>query len=141
MEDRGYTWFGEVLHEILRSRGSSQSALAREAQARGYDYRQNSISNWMRGVHAAPRDLPALLEELYDLTTHEWLELAVAFAYGQRFRKEDLEAVAEAGKEQRRKLKEEAKGDSTQERSLRAALAAGEEPWKRIISLTSAENG
>lgn len=105
MEDRGYTWFGEVFHEILRSRGSSQSAFAREAQARGYDYRQNSISNWMRGVHAAPRDLPPLLEDLYDLAPREWLELAVAFAYGQRFRKGDLEDIAEARKQQRRKLK------------------------------------
>ena len=58
MEDRGYTWFGEVLYRILKERGSSQSALAREARERGLDYRQNSVSNWMRGVHAAPRELP-----------------------------------------------------------------------------------
>jgi hypothetical protein len=126
----------------IRLRAADGRAVCGSPLARGYDYRQNSISNWMRGVQAAPRDLPTLLKELYDLTTHEWLELAVAFAYGQRFRREDLEAIADAGKQQRRKLKEEAKGDSTQERSLLAALAAGEEPWKRIISRTnSAENG
>ena len=55
MEDRGYTWFGEVLYRILKERGASQSALAREARERGLEYRQNSVSNWMRGVHAAPR--------------------------------------------------------------------------------------
>jgi hypothetical protein len=37
----------------------------------------------MRGVHAAPRDLPTLLEHLYDLGDQERVELALAFAYGQ----------------------------------------------------------
>jgi len=139
MGGRGYTWFGEVLHEILRSRGSSQSALAREAQARGYDYRQNSISNWMRGVHAAPPDLPTLLKEIYDLTAHEWLELAVAFAYGQRFRKEDLQNTG-ASRQWRLKLKDEAKGYAPQEeRSLHATISAQEEPWERVTSPSRVE--
>jgi hypothetical protein len=60
----------------------------------------------MRGVHAAPPDLPTLLEEIYDLSAHEWLELAVAFAYGQRFRKGDLEDIARARARQRLKLKQ-----------------------------------
>ncbi len=142
MEGRGYTWFGEVLHEILRSRGSSQSALAREAQARGYDYLQNSISNWMRGVHAAPRDLPPLLEEIYDLTAHEWLELAVAFAYGQRFWKGDLQKDREPRRQWRLGLEEEAKEYAPQEeRSLRANISAQEEPWEHVTSPTRAENG
>ena len=91
MEDRGYTWFGEVLYRILKERGSSQSALAREARERGLDYRQNSVSNWMRGVHAAPRELPTLMEELYDLSAQEWIELGLAFAYGQRTKRRDLQ--------------------------------------------------
>ena len=91
MEEKGYTWFGEVLYRILNERGSSQSALAREAQERGLDYRQNSVSNWMRGVHAAPRELPTLVEELYELSTQEWIELGLAFAYGQRVRRRDLQ--------------------------------------------------
>jgi transcriptional regulator with XRE-family HTH domain len=91
MEDRGYTWFGEVLYRILEERGSSQSALAREARERGLEYRQNSVSNWMRGVHAAPRELPTLVEELYDLSTQEWIDLGLAFAYGQRIKRRDLE--------------------------------------------------
>ena len=91
MEDRDYTWFGEVLYRILKERGSSQSALARGARERGLDYRQNSVSNWMRGVHAAPRELPTLVEELYDLSTQEWIDLALSFAYGQRIKRKDLE--------------------------------------------------
>jgi transcriptional regulator with XRE-family HTH domain len=91
MEDRGYTWFGEVLYRILEERGASQSALARQARQRGLEYRQNSVSNWMRGVHAAPRELPTLVEELYDLSTQEWIDLGLAFAYGQRIKRRDLE--------------------------------------------------
>ena len=91
MEDKGYTWFGEVLYRILEERGASQSALAREARERGLDYRQNSVSNWMRGVHAAPRELPTLVEELYELSTQEWIELGLAFAYGQRVKRRDLQ--------------------------------------------------
>jgi transcriptional regulator with XRE-family HTH domain len=91
MEDRGYTWFGEVLYRILKERGASQSALAREARQRGLDYRQNSVSNWMRGVHAAPRELPTLLEDVYELSTQEWIDLGLAFAYGQRIKRRDLQ--------------------------------------------------
>ena len=107
MDGRGYTWFGEVLYRILRSHGSSQSAFAREARKLGYDYRQNSISNWMRGVHAAPRDLPTLLEHLYDLSRQEWVELALAFAYGQRTSRQDLKDVREFRAFYRRLLEEE----------------------------------
>ena len=109
MDGRGYTWFGEVLYGLLRSRGSSQSALAREAQERGHDYRQNSVSNWMRGVHAAPRDLPPLLDELYDLSEEEWLELGVSFAYGQKAGREDLEDVREFRRFYRQVLEAEGK--------------------------------
>jgi transcriptional regulator with XRE-family HTH domain len=92
-EDRGYTWFGEVLYGLLRSRGSSQSAFAREARGFGYDYRQNSVSNWMRGVHAAPADLPWLLDRMYGLSEEEWLEVGLAYAYGQKLSREVLEDV------------------------------------------------
>jgi transcriptional regulator with XRE-family HTH domain len=91
MEDRGYTCFGEVLYRILKERSSSQSALARQARQRGLDYRQNSVSNWMRGVHAAPRELPTLVEELYELSAQEWIDLGLAFAYGQRVKRKDLQ--------------------------------------------------
>jgi hypothetical protein len=45
----------------------------------------------MRGVHAAPRELPTLMEELYDLSAQEWIDLGLAFAYGQRVRRSDLQ--------------------------------------------------
>ncbi len=93
MGDIRYTWFGEVLHRILKERGSSQSAFARKARELGHDYRQNSVSNWMRGVHAAPRDLPTLLDYLYDLDDQERVELALAFAYGQSLPRVDLEDI------------------------------------------------
>lgn len=115
MEDRGYTWFGQVLHEVLRSRGSSQSALSRAARERGLDYRQNSVSNWMRGVHAAPRDLPNLLDSLYDLSEEERVELALAFAYGQRARRQDLEDIREFKAFYRRLLEEEGAEPSLRE--------------------------
>jgi transcriptional regulator with XRE-family HTH domain len=91
MEDRGYTWFGEVLYRILKERGSSQSALAREPRERGLYYSQNSVSNWILGVHSSPRELPTLVEELYDLSPQEWIALALGFAYGQRVKRRDLQ--------------------------------------------------
>lgn len=81
------------MHGLLRSRRSSQSAFAREAREFEYDYRQNSVSNWMRGVHAAPTDLPGLLDRMYGLSDEEWLEVGVAYAYGQKLSREDLEDV------------------------------------------------
>lgn len=107
MDGRGYTWFGEVLYRILKEYGSSQSAFAKEAQALGYDYRQNSISNWMRGVHAAPRDLPTLLDHLYDLGDQERVELALAFAYGQSLPKVDLEDIRAFRQHYKRMLENE----------------------------------
>jgi hypothetical protein len=38
-----------------------------------------------------PRDLPMLVEELYDLSTQEWIDLGLAFAYGQRIKRKVLE--------------------------------------------------
>lgn len=41
------------------------------------------------------RDLPALLEHLYDRSAQERMELASVFAYGQRLPKGDLEDIRE----------------------------------------------
>lgn len=109
MGDIRYTWFGEVLHRILKERGSSQSAFARKARELGHDYRQNSVSNWMRGVHAAPRDLPTLLDHLYDLDDQERLELALAFAYGQSLPRVDLEDIGAFRKHYKWMLENEVK--------------------------------
>jgi hypothetical protein len=107
---RGYTWFGEVLYGLLRFRGSNQSAFARKARELGYDYRQNSVSNWMRGVHAAPREVPGLLDKLYELSEEEWAELGVAYAYGQKLSREDLEDVRAFRRFYRRMLEDERGG-------------------------------
>lgn len=96
MEGKGYTYFGEVFDRIVRSRRSSQSAFARKARALGYDYTQSSISNWVRGVHGAPRDLPTVADVVYGLTEEEWEELGLAYAYGQRLpTREDLKDIRE----------------------------------------------
>lgn len=110
MEDKGYTYFGEVFDRIVRSRRSSQSAFARKAQALGYDYTQSSVSNWVRGVHGAPRDLPTVADVVYGLTEEEWEELGLAYAYGQRLpTKEDLEDIQEFREFYRRLLESERK--------------------------------
>ncbi len=119
--DRGYTWFGEVLHRLLRSRKSSQSAFARESRELGYDYRQNSVSNWMRGVHAAPRDLPWLLDRMYGLSEEEWLEVGVAYAYGQKLSREDLEDVRRFREFYTRVLAEEDEAGEALMRKMRGA--------------------
>lgn len=95
MGEKSYTYFGEVFDRIVRSRGSSQSAFARTAQELGYDYTQGSVSNWIRGVHGAPRDLPTVTDRIYGLSKEERLELGLAFAYGQRLSEEDLEDILE----------------------------------------------
>ncbi|CAN5326490.1 hypothetical protein BH24ACT19_BH24ACT19_21380 [soil metagenome] len=120
-EDRGYTWFGEVLYELLQSRGSSQSAFAREARELGYDYRQNSVSNWMRGIHAAPTDLPGLLDRMYGLSDEEWLEVGVAYAYGQKLSREDLEDVRRFREVHARVLAEEGEVGEALTRKTRGA--------------------
>lgn len=121
VEERGYTWFGEVLHGLLQSRGSSQSSFAREAREIGYDYRQNSVSNWMRGIHAAPRELPGLLDRLYGLSEEEWLKVGMSFAYGQKLSREDLEDVRRFREFYERVLEEEAADGVADESRTRGA--------------------
>lgn len=110
MEGKGYTYFGEVFDRIVRSRRSSQSAFARKARALGYDYTQSSVSNWVRGVHGAPRDLPTVADVVYGLSEEEWEELGLAYAYGQRLpTREDLEDIREFREFYRRLLESERK--------------------------------
>lgn len=110
MEGKGYTYFGEVFDRIVRSRRSSQSAFARKARALGYDYTQSSVSNWVRGVHGALRDLPTVADVVYGLTEEEWEELGLAYAYGQRLpTREDLEDIREFREFYRRLLESERK--------------------------------
>ncbi len=103
----GFTYFGDVLARILNDRDSNQSKLARELRARGRSTRQSSVSEWMSGEHYCPGWFPVTLDEIYDLSEEEWYELGVAFAYGQRLSKEDVEDVREFREFYRRQLEEE----------------------------------
>jgi len=103
----GFTYFGDVLARILNERDSNQSNLARELRARGRSTRQSSVSEWMSGEHYCPGWFPVTLDEIYDLSEEEWYELGVAFAYGQRLSKEDVEDVREFREFYRRQLEKE----------------------------------
>lgn len=103
------TYFGDVLARILDNRGSNQSKLARKLRARGRSTRQSSVSEWMSGEHFCPGWFPYTLDEIYDLSEEEWYELGVAFAYGQRLSREDIEDVREFREFYRRQLEEERK--------------------------------
>lgn len=107
--DAGLTYFGEVLARILGSRGSNQSKLARELRARGRSTRQSSVSEWMSGEHYCPGWFPTTLDEIYDLSEEEWYELGMAFAYGQRLSREDIEDIKEFREFYRRQLTAERK--------------------------------
>ena len=91
MEEKGYTWFGEVLYRILNERGSSQSALAREAP-RAWpglpaELRLQLDARRTRGAAGAAYAGGGALRA----DTQEWIELGLAFAYGQRVRRRDLQ--------------------------------------------------
>ena len=88
----GYTRFGGVFHRLLRSRGRNQSTFAAERRRRGLrlgrpgrerDVGQRSVSDWMRGGVACPREVPSIAAALLDLSEDEWTQLGLAFAYGQ----------------------------------------------------------
>lgn len=105
----GFTYFGDVLARVLDGRGSNQSKLASELRARGRSTRQSSVSEWMSGEHSCPGWFPFTLDDIYDLSEEEWYELGVAFAYGQRLSREDIEDVREFREFYRRQLEEERK--------------------------------
>lgn len=97
---QGYSYLGNVLNRIFHARGITYTEFTRQANARGFrahetqDFRQNTMSNWMKGKVGAPRDLPGVVHEVCRLMGHrlsekEFFELAVAFAYGQKVLAED----------------------------------------------------
>ena len=87
-----YTYYGVVLDRLIRSRGYSQSSFSRRCRDLGYKVRQNSLSHWMSGVYQSPRWFPPLLDRVLKLEDDEWVELGLAYAYGQELpadRRED----------------------------------------------------
>lgn len=88
----GYTYFGQVFDRFLDSRGYNQSTFAAECRRRGYkvgrpesqrDLGQRSVSDWMRGKTACPREVPAYADAILDFTEEERGEFGLAYAYGQ----------------------------------------------------------
>ncbi|MGI8908987.1 MAG: hypothetical protein ACR2JR_00285 [Rubrobacteraceae bacterium] len=114
-----YTYFGGVFGRLLKARGYNQSTFAAECRRRGLrvgkpgrqrDVGQRSVSDWMRGKVACPREVPGYTDIVLDLTEEEWVELALAFAYGQTFMKEDVEDLPEFRRLYRTKLVRESEG-------------------------------
>lgn len=102
--DAGYTYFGCLFYRLLRSRGHNQSTFAAECRRRRMrlggpgkerDVGQRSISDWMHGRTACPREIPAIADTLLNLSEEEWMELGLAVAYGQTTPEEDIEDVKE----------------------------------------------
>src|SRR3712207_2703266 len=73
LADDGYTYFGYVFGKFLESRGYNQSTFAAECQRRGFkvgrpgkqrDVGQRSVSDWMHGKTACPREVPTYADAI-----------------------------------------------------------------------------
>jgi hypothetical protein len=113
LADGGYTYFGRFFDRLLESRGYNQSTFAAECRQRGFkvgrpgtqrDIGQRSISDWMRGYAACPREVPIYADAILVLSEEEWAEFGVAYAYGQTVPEEDFEDLPEIRKYYRTRL-------------------------------------
>ena len=110
LADGGYTYFGRFFDRLLESRGYNQSTFAAECRRRGFkvgrpgtqrDIGQRSVSDWMRGYAACPREIPTYADAILNLSDEEWNEFGVAYAYGQTVPEEDFEDLLELRKVRR----------------------------------------
>ena len=115
LADGGYTYFGRFFDRLLESRGYNQSSFAAECRRRGFkvgrpgtqrDIGQRSISDWMRGYAACPREVPTYADAILDLSDEEWAEFGVAYAYGQTMLEKDIEDLLEFRKSYHARLSE-----------------------------------
>ena len=115
LADGGYTYFGRFFDRLLESRGYNQSTFAAECRRRGFkvgrpgtqrDIGQRSISDWMRGYAACPREVPTYADAILDLSDEEWAEFGVAYAYGQTMLEKDIEDMLEFRKSYHARLSE-----------------------------------
>jgi hypothetical protein len=113
LADGGYTYFGRFFDRLLESRGYNQSTFAAECRRRGFkvgrpgtrrDIGQRSISDWMRGYAACPREVPLYADAILGLSAEEWAEFGLAYAYGQTVPEEDFEDLLELRKFSRKRL-------------------------------------
>jgi hypothetical protein len=123
LADEGYTYFGYVFDRFLESRGYNQSTFAAECQRRGgfkvgrpgkqRDIGQRSVSDWMHGKTACPREVPTYADAILGFSGEEWNEFALAYAYGQTVPKDAFEDLVEFRKFYLAKLVEESKKSRT----------------------------
>ena len=122
LADGGYTYFGRFFDQLLGSRGYNQSTFAAECRRRGFkvgrpgtqrNIGQRSVSDWMRGYAACPREVPTYADAILVLSEEEWSGFGLAYAYGQTVPEEDFEDLLEFRKFYRAKLAWES-GDGTQ---------------------------
>jgi hypothetical protein len=118
LADEGYTYFGYVFDKFLESRGYNQSTFAAECQRRGIkvgrpgkqrDIGQRSVSDWMHGKTACPREVPTYADAILGFSAEEWNEFALAYAYGQSVPKDAFEDLVEFRKFYRAELGDESK--------------------------------
>ena len=116
LADGKYMYFGHVFDRLLESRGLNQSTFAAECRRRGFkiramsgrlrDVNQRSVSDWMRGITACPREIPVYADAIMVFSDEEWELFGAAYAYGQTVPKEDFEDLMEFRKFYRASLPE-----------------------------------
>ena len=116
LADGGYTYFGRFFDRLLGSRGLNQSAFAAECRRRKFrvgrpgnqrDIGQRSVSDWMRGITACPREVPTYADAIMVLSEEEWAGFALAYAYGQTVPEDEFEDLLEFREFYRAELAEE----------------------------------
>lgn len=121
LADGGYTFFGRFFDRLLESRGYNQSTFAAECVRRGFkvgrpgkqrDVGQRSVSDWMRGLTACPREIPTYADAILLLSDAEWTDFALAYAYGQTIPEWEFEDLLEFRKFYRAELSEGSKDPS-----------------------------
>jgi len=124
LADEDYTYFGHVFNRLLESRGYNQSTFAAECRKRGFkvgrpgkrrDIGQRSVSDWMHGKTACPREVPTYADAILGFSEEEWNEFALAYAYGQTVSKDAFEGSPELRKSYRPKPGEENPGPTKKE--------------------------
>lgn len=79
------TRFGAALLKIMAARGRREIVqLHADLKKKGKDYKPSRISNWLYGRHAVDVNFPDDLHEVYQLNEQEYIQLALAFTFGQR---------------------------------------------------------
>jgi hypothetical protein len=71
------------------------------------DIGQRSVSDWMHGKTACPREMPTYADAILGFSAEEWNEFALAYAYGQTVPKDAFEDLVAFRKFYGEKLGEE----------------------------------